>query len=108
MIIPPSFGQSRRRSSHCCPRKPKRLRGDVMDLGMAIIAAMTGYLLGCISFARIISRLVAPEQDVTQTEMAVPGTEEKMQLRAVSGTAVSIHLGAKYGCLTALLDMLKV
>ena len=79
-----------------------------MDLGIAIIAAMTGYLLGCISFARIISRLVAPEQDVTQTEMAVPGTEEKMQLRAVSGTAVSIHLGAKYGCLTALLDMLKV
>jgi acyl phosphate:glycerol-3-phosphate acyltransferase len=79
-----------------------------MDLGMAIIAAVTGYLFGCISFARIISRLVAPQQDVTQTEMAVSGTEEKMQLRAVSGTAVSIHLGAKYGCLTALLDMLKV
>ena len=79
-----------------------------MDLGMAIIAAITGYLLGCISFARIISKLVAPQQDVTQTDLAIPGTEEKMQLRAVSGTAVSIHLGAKYGCLTALLDMLKV
>jgi glycerol-3-phosphate acyltransferase PlsY len=31
-----------------------------------------------------------------------------MRLRAVSGTAVSIHLGPKYGCLTSLLDMLKV
>jgi acyl phosphate:glycerol-3-phosphate acyltransferase len=79
-----------------------------MDLGVAIIAAVTGYLLGCISCARVISRFIAPQKDVTQTEMAIPGTEETMRLRAVSGTAVSIHLGPKYGCLTALLDMLKV
>jgi acyl phosphate:glycerol-3-phosphate acyltransferase len=79
-----------------------------MDPVIALVAAVVGYLFGCISFARIIARLVAPQQDVTQTEMAVPGTEEKMPLRAVSGTAVSIHLGAKYGCLTALLDMAKV
>jgi glycerol-3-phosphate acyltransferase PlsY len=79
-----------------------------MDPMIALVAAVVGYLLGCISFARIISKLVAPQQDVTQTEMPLPGTEEKMQLRAVSGTAVSIHLGARYGCLTALLDMLKV
>ena len=79
-----------------------------MDPAIALVAAVIGYLLGCISFARIVSKVVAPQQDVTQTDMAVPGTEEKMQLRAVSGTAVSIHLGPKYGCLTALLDMLKV
>jgi acyl phosphate:glycerol-3-phosphate acyltransferase len=79
-----------------------------MDPAIALVAAVVGYLLGCISFARIISRFVAPKTDVTQTHMAVPGTEERMRLRAVSGTAVSIHLGPKYGCLTALLDMLKV
>ena len=79
-----------------------------MDPVIALVAAVVGYLLGCISFARIISRFVAPKTDVTQTDMAVPGTEERMRLRAVSGTAVSIHLGPKYGCLTALLDMLKV
>src|SRR5512137_1449032 len=79
-----------------------------MDPVNALVATVVGYLFGCISFARIISKLVAPQQDVTQTEMPLPGTEEKMQLRAVSGTAVSIHLGARYGCLTALLDMLKV
>jgi glycerol-3-phosphate acyltransferase PlsY len=79
-----------------------------MDLGIAVVAAVTGYLLGCISFARIIARFVAPEQDVTQTDMAIPGMEEAVRLRAVSGTAVSMHLGARYGCLTSLLDMLKV
>jgi glycerol-3-phosphate acyltransferase PlsY len=79
-----------------------------MDPIIAVVAAVTGYLFGCISFARIISRFVAPQKDVTQTDMAIPGTEEKMQLRAVSGTAVSIHLGPRYGCLTSLLDMLKV
>jgi glycerol-3-phosphate acyltransferase PlsY len=79
-----------------------------MDPTIVIAAAVIGYLLGCISFARIVSRFVAPHKDVTQTDMAIPGTEDKMRLRAVSGTAVSIHLGPKYGCLTALLDMLKV
>ncbi len=79
-----------------------------MDPAIALVAAVSGYLLGCISFARIIARLVAPQQDVTQTDMAVPGTDVKIQLRPVSGTAVSMHLGPRYGCLTALLDMLKV
>jgi glycerol-3-phosphate acyltransferase PlsY len=79
-----------------------------MDPAIALLAAIVGYLFGCISFARIVSKVVAPQQDVTRTDMAVPGTEESMRLRAVSGTAVSMHLGPKYGCLTALLDMLKV
>ena len=79
-----------------------------MDPAITVAAAVVGYLLGCISFARIISRLVAPQEDVTQTDMPLPGTAERMRLRAVSGTAVSIHLGPKYGCLTALLDMAKV
>ena len=79
-----------------------------MDPAIALAAAVAGYLLGCISFARIITRFVAPQQDVTQTAMAIPGTEETMRLRAVSGTAVSMHLGPRYGCLTSLLDMLKV
>ncbi len=79
-----------------------------MEPGIAIAAAVIGYVLGCISFARIIARFVAPQQDVTQTEMPIPGMEDSIRLRAVSGTAVSMHLGARYGCLTSLLDMLKV
>ncbi len=79
-----------------------------MDPAIALLAAVSGYLLGCISFARIITRRVAPQVDVTQTNMPIPDMDDKIQLRAVSGTAVSIHLGKKYGCLTSLLDMAKV
>jgi glycerol-3-phosphate acyltransferase PlsY len=79
-----------------------------MDFGPAIIAALVGYVIGSISFARIVSRFVAPQKDVTHTEMPIPGTDTTFRMHAVSATAVSLHLGPKYGCLTSLLDMLKV
>lgn len=79
-----------------------------MNLLTALVAAVLGYLLGSISFARIVTRLISPRVDVTQTQMAIPGMEEKMPLGAVSGTAVSIHLGPAWGMTTAALDMFKV
>jgi glycerol-3-phosphate acyltransferase PlsY len=78
-----------------------------MDWSVGILAAVIGYVLGSISFARVVSRLVAPQVDVTQTELTSEGTGQKFQLTAVSGTAVSVHLGPKWGMFTALLDMLK-
>jgi len=79
----------------------------MMDPVIAFGAALIGYLLGSISFARVINRWVAPQVDVTQTELTAEGTDQKVQLTAVSGTAVSVHLGPKWGMFTALLDMLK-
>jgi glycerol-3-phosphate acyltransferase PlsY len=79
-----------------------------MELLTAFFAATVGYLLGSISFARVINRFVAPEQEITGMEIDIAGTEEKMQVEAVSGTAISMKLGAKYGGLTAILDILKV
>jgi glycerol-3-phosphate acyltransferase PlsY len=75
---------------------------------IALLAAVIGYLLGSISFARVINRLVAPDLDVTRAEVSVAGTDEKMPFGAVSGTAVSLKLGPKWGMTTALLDILKV
>ena len=78
-----------------------------MDPVITVVAALVGYLLGSISFARVISRFVAPSVDVTRTEIPMVGTDDKMQM-PVSGTAVSVQLGPKWGMTTALLDMLKV
>ena len=78
-----------------------------MDPVLAVVAALVGYLLGSISFARVINRFVAPSVDVTRTEIPMVGTDDKMQI-PVSGTAVSVQLGPKWGMTTALLDMLKV
>jgi glycerol-3-phosphate acyltransferase PlsY len=67
-----------------------------------LLAAIIGYLFGSISFARIINKLVAPDVEITGIEL------DDIQVDAISGTAVSMKLGAKYGGLTAILDILKV
>lgn len=74
--------------------------------GIAFLAAMVGYLAGSISFARIIVKIIAPGEDLTGIEFDEAGTTRRVD--AISGTAVSMQFGAKYGGLTAILDILKV
>jgi acyl phosphate:glycerol-3-phosphate acyltransferase len=78
-----------------------------MDWSVGILAAVIGYVLGSISFARVINRLVAPSVDVARTEVPMVGTDDTLRM-PISGTAVSVQLGPKWGMFTALLDMLKV
>ena len=79
-----------------------------MNPTTALLAAAIGYLLGSISFARLIMKLVAPDREVSGIEFVVPGTQEKVQVAAIAGTAVASQLGDKYGGLTGILDILKV
>lgn len=79
-----------------------------MDWTLALLAAVIGYLCGSISFARLVGRIVAPQEDITRTEFAVPGTGEKLEMTAVSATSISMRVGARYGCLTSVMDMVKV
>ena len=78
-----------------------------MDWPFLLLAAIVGYLLGSISFARLINRLVAPEEKITGMELDT-GSTEKIWVETISGTSISMKLGAKYGCVTAILDILKV
>mgnify|MGYP001823557661 CR=1 FL=1 len=78
-----------------------------MNLDIALLAAVTGYLLGSISFARVVMRIAAPEEELTGLEF-VDGTGESRRIDTIGGTAVSMKLGAKYGGITAILDILKV
>lgn len=78
-----------------------------MNLWIVVLAAVVGYLLGSISFARIIYRLVAPGEELTGMELDIEGSDEQIHVSAVSGTAVSTKLGGKWGGVTALLDILK-
>ncbi|MBN1219861.1 MAG: glycerol-3-phosphate acyltransferase [Anaerolineae bacterium] len=79
-----------------------------MGLLIAFVAALIGYLFGSISAARIIGRFVAPQEDISRTELAVPGSDEKFTMTAASATSISLRVGPKYGCLTTIIDMLKV
>ena len=79
-----------------------------MNIGIALLAAAAGYLFGSISWARIITGLVAPGTDISMIREPVPHTDEVFESDSVSATTVRIHVGTRYGCLTAILDMLKV
>jgi glycerol-3-phosphate acyltransferase PlsY len=75
---------------------------------ISLLAAVIGYLLGSISFARIVAHVFAPDKEITGMRLPVANSDEVMEVSAVSGTTISMELGAKYGVLTALLDIAKV
>jgi glycerol-3-phosphate acyltransferase PlsY len=80
-----------------------------VDPIIALFAAALGYLFGSVSFARIVTKIFAPEFDIGDGVVTdVPGGKEPVRIEAVAGTAVATKLGDKYGGLTAILDMLKV
>jgi glycerol-3-phosphate acyltransferase PlsY len=75
---------------------------------LVLAASVAGYLLGSISSSRLIARRVNPKADISRIEYEVPGSTELFVSDSVSATAARHHLGARWGCLTAILDMIKV
>ena len=78
-----------------------------MRLYLALIATAVGYLAGSIPFAVIVVRLFGHGRRLSPTALPVPGTDDVLVTDAVSATTVRLQLGARYGCLTSLLDMAK-
>lgn len=79
-----------------------------MNIQIALVCAIAGYLVGSISFARLVSRIAAPQKDITHTELDVPDGDQKLHMKAVSATTVSIHHGPRLGFVTVVMDMLKI
>lgn len=79
-----------------------------MNVTVAFVAALVGYLSGSISWARLVSRIFAPEKDITRTEIDVAGGGEKLIMSSVSATTVSMHIGPRLGFVTVVADMLKI
>jgi glycerol-3-phosphate acyltransferase PlsY len=79
-----------------------------MDPLKALLAAATGYLVGSISFARLVARIAAPDKDISRTEFRSPDGEDTVVSHIVSATTISIHVGPRFGFITVVLDMLKI
>jgi glycerol-3-phosphate acyltransferase PlsY len=80
-----------------------------MNPWIASAAAVGGYLVGAVSMARIITRLVAPSIKITDRfEVGLEGSDRTLTLGTVSASWVSHHVGSKWGFLTYVLDMLKI
>jgi acyl phosphate:glycerol-3-phosphate acyltransferase len=83
------------------------MEGAYVDWFAAALAAIIGYLLGSLSFARIIVRLRGADVDITRIDVPLAGGDVFVS-DSVSATAVRMTLGRRFGCVTALLDMAKV
>ena len=77
------------------------------EVGISLVIAIFGYLFGSISFARIISRLLAPDVDLNNIHMPNEDGSEGQLLQTVGATTASIKLGPRVGCTIGLLDILK-
>jgi glycerol-3-phosphate acyltransferase PlsY len=78
-----------------------------MNLWVGLLAAIGGYLIGSLSFARIVMRAAAgrtQEGALAPIRRQVESTGADFGSTSISATAVREELGARYGCLTALLD----
>jgi glycerol-3-phosphate acyltransferase PlsY len=72
------------------------------------MALILGYLAGSVSFARLITRWVAPQADLADLDVPVAGTDDRIQVSGVGANTASTILGPRFGCAIACLDMLKV
>jgi len=76
---------------------------------IALAAAVGGYLIGSISFGRIITALFSPlEEFPRETGLGIEGSDKKLIFTSISATTVSANIGARKGFLTFLVDMLKI
>lgn len=78
-----------------------------MDLRLAILSGFAGYLLGAISFTRIVTHIIAPETDLENVKLPKPDGSEGVRLLTIGATTAAIKLGSGAGCLIGALDILK-
>ena len=73
---------------------------------LLLLAALVGYLVGSISFARVVGRLTAPGADLDTAELQFH-EGSGVVVRGVSATSISIHSGRRWGLVVSLLDIGK-
>lgn len=69
--------------------------------------ALAGYLIGSVSFARIIFRLKRPGMDPPRIQTVSKDGSIVMTTHAVGATSVLLAFGKKWGLFTMALDLLK-
>lgn len=78
-----------------------------MNPSVAILSFTISYLVGSISFARLVTKWWAGK-DVTTFEIPIEGTQDRYKVLSVGGNSVSSVLGSKAGMTVGILDILKI
>lgn len=77
-----------------------------MDVKVAIVVAIACYLIGSLSFARIVYWLVT-RKNLEDFELHDEATGRMFKLDSVSASSVGAALNTRWGMLVSLLDILK-
>ena len=77
-----------------------------MEASIVITVVVVGYLLGSISFARLVGNKVLPGDDLKATPLELPGGAT-IEYGGISATAVGARTGPKWGIVVGLGDMAK-
>ncbi len=75
---------------------------------LVILCCTAGYLIGSVSFARIVYFIVTKDKKIGSFSEQVPHSDLIFESDLVSATLVTKKIGARYGCITSFSDMLKV
>jgi glycerol-3-phosphate acyltransferase PlsY len=75
---------------------------------LIVLCSLGGYLIGSVSFARIVYFIVTKKRKIGSFSEPVPHSEEIFESDLVSATLVTKKIGARYGIMTSFADMLKV
>ena len=78
------------------------------NLGTVMVVAIVSYLMGSISFARLITKKYSAGKDITESEIPIVGTGDSMHVTHIGANVAAQELGAKGGMLVGILDILKV
>ena len=78
-----------------------------MNIALLLLFGLAGYLIGSISFARMVAYWAAPGEDISKTVINIAGTDEAFETTTVSATTLSARKGPPVGMIVAVLDMLK-
>jgi glycerol-3-phosphate acyltransferase PlsY len=74
---------------------------------IAIAVAVGGYLIGSISFARIMAHRLVPGAELTGTTLTWSDDDRGFVTEQISATTVGQAAGRRFGCLTGSFDILK-
>ena len=77
-----------------------------MNTGLAFLLALAGYLIGSISFARLVGRRVVPDADLGSTDLDLPGGAT-IEYSGISATSIGARTGPKWGMVVGVGDMAK-
>lgn len=79
-----------------------------MNVNLALLALLLGYLFGAIPISRVVGRLLGRKEELESIEVSIPGMDETYKVTSTGAAAASMKLGPRVGCAIGLLDILKV